>query len=94
MMNDARKINIPPAPDTMEDAIANFEVGAYPPVFQDMYLGSCEFKEYGESVFCRKRTLQLADSLVVKVVVDMGVWGQRPHENFYLRPLMTPLDRL
>jgi hypothetical protein len=47
MMSDARKINIPPTPENMEDAISKFELLLYPQVFQDMYLGSSEYKEYG-----------------------------------------------
>lgn len=47
IMADARKLSIPPAPDSMADAIANFELAMYPQVFQDMYLGSAEYKEIG-----------------------------------------------
>jgi len=47
MLSDARKVNIPTAPASMEEAITNFELSAYPQVFQDMYLGSAEYKEYG-----------------------------------------------
>ena len=50
-MVEARKKSIPPAPSTLEEIIAGLEANQYPPLYQDMYLGSVHVDKTGKKSF-------------------------------------------
>ena len=50
-MTTARKANIPTSPSSIQEVIAGFEERIYPPLYQDMYLGSVHVDKTGKKSF-------------------------------------------